>query len=296
MAAAVAIAVTLVGFLLLNLTGDPAIALAGDGASSSEIEAIRQRYGLDRPLPIQYLEWLWLLAQGDLGTSLYFREPVLDVILGRIGVTLLLSALAFVAAIAMSLPLGIAAAIRPGSWMDKTAQAIAAVGQAMPIFWFPLILMLIFGVYLRLLPVSGSSTMAHYILPAISLGYYFAPPLIRLTRAGMIEALESDFIRTALAKGLRKRTVVLKHAFPNALLPVIALSAVQFGFMLSGSIVTETIFSLPGLGHLAWVSITRGDFPVILGVILMFSLVFILLVLIADLISAWIDPRLRRQN
>lgn len=296
MAAAVALAVTLVGFLLLNLTGDPAIALAGDGASSSEIEAIRRRYGLDRPLPIQYLEWLWLLAQGDLGTSLYFREPVLDVILDRIGVTLLLSAWAFLAAIAMSLPLGIAAAIRPGGWMDKTAQSIAAVGQAMPIFWFPLILMLIFGVYLRLLPVSGSSTMAHYILPAVSLGYYFAPPLIRLTRAGMIEALESDFIRTALAKGLKKRTVVLKHAFPNALLPVIALSAVQFGFMLSGSIVTETIFSLPGLGHLAWVSITRGDFPVILGVILMFSLVFIVLVLIADLVSAWIDPRLRRQN
>jgi ABC-type dipeptide/oligopeptide/nickel transport system permease component len=296
MAVAVALAVTLVAFLLLHLTGDPAIALAGDGASNSEIEAIRERYGFDRPLPLQYIEWLLLIVQGNLGTSLYFREPVLDVIAARIGVTLLLSAYGFIVAVVLSLPLGIVAAINPGGWADRTAQAVAAIGQAMPIFWFPLILMLIFGVYLRLLPVSGAGTSAHFILPAVSLGYYFAPPLIRLTRAGMIEALGSDYIRTARAKGLRLHTVVLKHAFPNALLPVIALAAVQFGFMLSGSIVTETIFSLPGLGHLAWVSITRGDFPVILGIILVFSLVFILLVLIADLVSAWIDPRLRRQN
>jgi ABC-type dipeptide/oligopeptide/nickel transport system permease component len=293
LAVAVTLSVSIIAFLLLRLTGDVAVALAGEGASNVEIEAIRARYRLDRALPIQYIDWLWLVLSGDLGMSLYFRQPVLDVIDERIWTTLALSLLGLIFASAVGIPLGVMAGMRPNTWLDRVALAISSFGQAMPIFWFSLLLILVFGVYLKILPVSGGGTAAHYVLPSISLSYYFAPALMRLTRAGMIQAYQSDYVRAAFAKGLRERTVVLKHALPNALLPVISLAAVQFGFMLSGSIITESIFSLPGLGHLAWTSIGRGDFPVLQGILLVFSLVFVALVFLADLITAWLDPRLR---
>jgi peptide/nickel transport system permease protein len=293
LAAAVTLSVSIIAFMLLRLTGDVAVALAGEGASDLEIEAIRARYKLDRAISVQYFEWLGSVLSGDLGMSLYFRQPVLDVIDERIWITLTLSLLGLIFATGIGIPLGVVAGMRPNSWIDRIALAFSSFGQAMPIFWFSLLLILVFGVYLRILPVSGHGSAAHYVLPTISLSYYFAPALMRLTRAGMIQAYQSDYIRAAFAKGLLERTVVLKHALPNALLPVISLAAVQFGFMLSGSIITESIFSLPGLGHLAWTSIGRGDFPVLQGILLVFALVFVALVLLADLITAWLDPRLR---
>jgi|SRR5690625_4481934 len=293
LAVAVGIAVSIIAFMLLRLAGDVAIALAGDGASARDIEAIRERYGLDRPLLVQYAEWLALAVRGDLGTSIYFNQPVVQVIGERIGTTMTLGVLALAFAILLAVPLGIAAGTRPNSWIDRLGLGLAVLGQAMPSFWFALLLMLVFGVYWRLLPVSGSDTLLHFVMPAIALGYYATPAIMRLTRAGMIEVLASDYIRTAYAKGLLPHTVLLKHALRNAIIPVVALAAVQFGFMLGGSIVIETIFSLHGVGHLAWISIVRSDFPVVQGIVLTLSLIYIVLVFLADILNAWLDPRIR---
>jgi len=293
LALAVALSVSLIAFLLLRLSGDVATAIAGSGAGDVDIQAVRQQYGLERPLLFQYWDWLVPALQGDLGKSIYFNAPVSQVIGERIGITLKLGALSLLFAIIVGIPLGVAAGTRPNSKLDRFCQGFALVGQALPSFWFALLLMLVFGVYLRLVPISGSSTLAHFILPTICLGYYATPAIMRLTRAGIIEVLGADYIRTAYAKGLAPTTVMLKHALRNAIAPVVALAAVQFGFMLGGSIIIETIFSMHGVGYLAWISISRFDFPVVQGVILFLSMVYIVLVFMTDVINAWFDPRIR---
>lgn len=293
LAVAVAIAVSIIAFLLLRLAGDVATALTGPGATQADIEAVRERYGLDRPVIVQYIEWLMLALQGDLGTSIYFDKPVAQIISERIGTTMTLGALALLFAITLAVPAGIAAGARPNSWIDRAALGVAVVGQAMPSFWFALLLMLVFGVHLQVLPISGSDTLLHFVMPAVALGYYATPAIMRLTRAGMIEVLGSDYIRTARAKGLLPGRVLFKHALRNAIVPVVALAAVQFGFMLGGSIVIETIFSLHGVGYLGWISIARSDFPVVQGIVLMLSVIYVLMVFLADILNAWLDPRIR---
>lgn len=293
LAVAVAITVSIIAFLLLRLAGDVATAVAGVGATEADIEAVRQRYGLDRPIIVQYAEWLLLALKGDLGQSIYFDQPVTRIIGERIGTTMLLGVLALSFAIVLAVPLGIAAGTRPNSWVDRIALGIAVLGQAMPSFWFALLLMLYLGVHLRLLPISGSDTLLHFVMPAIALGYYATPAIMRLTRAGMMEVLSSDYIRTARGKGLLPGRILFKHALRNAIIPVVALAAVQFGFMLGGSVVIETIFTLNGVGHLGWISILRSDFPVVQGIVLMLSLIYIVLVLLADILNAWLDPRIR---
>jgi peptide/nickel transport system permease protein len=293
LAALVALTVSLVCFLLVNLSTDVATAMAGEGATAEAIETVRKQYGLDRPLPVQYAEWLGRAMRGDLGDSLYFRTPVSALVAERMPVTLALGAAAILFALALSVPLGVVAALRPGSWVDRLTLTIAVVGQAMPTFWFALLLMFFFGVTLKVLPISGSDTWLHFILPAISLGYYATPAIMRLTRSGMLEVLGSDYIRTARAKGLRAGSVLFKHALRNALAPVVALAAVQLGFMLGGSVVIETVFALHGLGYLAWESIAHNDFPVVQAIVLLISLFYIVLTLLADLANAWLDPRIR---
>ncbi len=293
LAALVALTVSLVCFFLVNLSTDVATAMAGEGATAEAIETIRHQYGLDRPLPVQYAEWLGRALRGNLGESLYFRTSVTSLVAERMPVTLALGAAAILFALVLSVPLGVVAALRPGSWIDRLTLTIAVVGQAMPTFWFALLLMFFFGVTLKVLPISGSDTWLHFVLPAISLGYYATPAIMRLTRSGMLEVLGSDYIRTARAKGLRARSVLFKHALRNALAPVVALSAVQLGFMLGGSVVIETVFALHGLGYLAWESIAHNDFPVVQAIVLLISLFYIVLTLLADLANAWLDPRIR---
>ncbi|MBT9292644.1 ABC transporter permease [Prosthecodimorpha staleyi] len=280
-------------FTLTNAAIDPARAIAGEGATSDDVEAIRKSYGFDRPLAARYVAWLGQALQGDLGTSYRQRRPVVDVILERLPVTLKLGGLALAFALVLSIPLAIAAALRPNSWIDRLALLLALFGQAMPTFWFALLGIVIFSVNLRWLPASGSATTAHFILPAVALGYYAAPTLMRLMRAGMIDVLASDYIRTARAKGLSEARVVLKHALRNAVLPVVSVAAVQFGFMLGGSVVIETIFAMQGVGYLAWESISLSDLPVTQAIVLMISLIYIVLTLSADLLNAWLDPRIR---
>ncbi len=293
MAAAVAVAVSLITFTLTNFASDPAIAMAGDTASAAEIQQIREREGFDRPLVVQYADWLSSAVVGDFGYSYRMRVPVSDLILSRIPVTMMLGGAALTFAIVLAIPMGVLAALRPNSWIDRTALGVAVLGQAMPTFWFALMMMVVFSVFLGWLPASGARSWQHFIMPAIALGYYATPAFMRLTRAGMLEVMRSDYIRTARAKGLRPHVVLFHHGLRNAIIPIVSLAAVQFGFMLGGSVVIETLFSMPGLGFLAWESISRADLPVIQAIVLVIAVFYVLLNLMADLANAYLDPRIR---
>ena len=289
----VAITVSVIGFALLRLSGDLAADIAGEDATPEEIAEVAQLYGLDLPLHVQYFNWVGKTVTGDLGESLFTNEPVLDLILERIEVTLLLAFYSLVVALIVAIPLGVLAAIRVNTWIDRLALGIAVFGQAIPNFWFGLILIYVFGVILRWLPISGSDSFAHYILPTIALGTSVMPALMRLTRTGILEVLDSEYIRTAWAKGLRPRVVFFKHALRNAILPVVSLAAVSLGFLLGGSVIVETVFALNGIGLLAYQSILRSDFPVVQSILVFVSFAYIILTLASDLINARLDPRIR---
>jgi peptide/nickel transport system permease protein len=295
LAVCVCVAVSLLAFLLLNASGDAAAAIAGEEATPAQMAAIRIELGLDRPWMVRYFEWLGAALTGDFGNSLFFGQPVSELIVYRLPNTLTLASLAAVVMLCLAVPLGVLAALWPGSIVDRVALAIAVMGQAMPNFWFGLILIVVFSLMLGWLPASGSTTLAHFILPAIALGYYSTPPMMRLIRAGMIEALSSDYIRTARAKGIGTGKVIFKHALRNAVIPVVSLLAVQFGNMLGGSVVIETVFGIQGLGYLAWESISRMDLPVVQAILLIVAVFYIVLVLISDMVNSWLDPRIRVQ-
>jgi len=293
LAVLVAMTVSIIAYMLLYLSGDPALAIAGEGARQADIDMVRKTYGFDQPIIVQFGNWVLKLISGDLGTSIYFKTDVGPLIFSKLMTTMLLALYALAFALLISVPLGVIAAIYKNSWIDRLCLAVAVVGQAMPNFFFALILIMLFSISWRMLPVSGSDTWQHFVMPAITLGYYAAPAFMRLIRAGMIEVLEADYIRTARAKGLPTRTVVFKHALRNAIVPVVALAAVQLGFLLGGSIVIETIFALDGLGYLAYQSITHKDFPVTQVIVLLLSVIYILLTLASDIANAWLDPRIR---
>ncbi|MDG4889933.1 MULTISPECIES: ABC transporter permease [unclassified Mesorhizobium] len=294
MAFFVAITVSAITFLMLNFSGDPAIAIAGEGASADNIAQIRVQYGFDRPVVVQYFDWLGRAMTGDLGYSYYFKLPVSQLLAQHLGVTMLLGLLSITFALILSLPLGIVAAVKPNSFFDRLSLFLAVVGQAIPSFWFGLILIVVFAIKLRWLPASGASSWKSFVMPTVVLGYYATPALMRLTRAGMLEVLTSDYIRTARAKGLSSRKILFKHALRNAVIPVVSLAAVQMGFMLGGSIIVESVFALQGAGLLAWQSIARNDIPTMQALILVFSMFYIVFTLVADLLNAWLDPRLRK--
>ena len=289
----VALTVSMVTFSLLHLTGDPAMALAGESATQADIENIRRVYGYDRPFIVQYVTWLGNALQGDFGRSHYLKTDVADVIFARLPTTMILGASAITFAFALSIPLGVLAAIKPNTIFDRLALTLAVVGQALPSFWFALIMIFWLGIQWRVLPISGTASWQNFVMPAIALGYYVTPAVMRLTRAGMLEVLASDYIRTARAKGVRPGTILFKHALRNAIIPVVALAAVQFGFMLGGSIVIETIFAINGLGFLAWESIQRADLPMMQAIVLVLACFYIVLTYLADMLNAFLDPRIR---
>ena len=285
--------VSLISFMLTRVSGDPAIALAGEGASQEEIEFVRTQYGFDRPLMVQYVEWIGRVLKGDLGESPYFNQPVTEMIRERIGVTMTLGVCSLMFAVILAIPLGILAAIRPNTWIDRFALTLSVLGQAMPSFWFGLIMIIFFGVMLRWLPISGSDTPLHFVMPTIALGYYATPAFMRLTRSGMMEVLASDHIRTARAKGLKWGKILFKHALRNAIIPVVALAAVQLGFMLGGSFIIESVFALHGIGYLALVSISRSDLPVVQALVLLLAVIYVVLTFLGDILNAFLDPRIR---
>jgi peptide/nickel transport system permease protein len=289
----VAFTVLSLSFALTRLAGDLAVAIAGPSATAADVEAVRIAYGLDRPVLVQFADWAVRAAHGDFGQSFFFREQVATLIADRLPITGTLGLTAIAIALAVALPLGILAAVKQNTWIDRLATSIALFGQAMPTFWFGLILMIVFGLKLGWLPISGTGSWQHYVMPGIVLAFTAIPALMRLTRTGMIEVLASDYIRTARAKGLRARTVVLRHALRNAAIPVVSIAAVQLGFMLGGSVVIEQVFALHGVGYLAWESISKNDYPVVQAVVLVLACIYVLLTLIADLLNAFLDPRLR---
>lgn len=292
-AISVAVTVSVVAFLLLHMSGDLAMTIAGPEASPAQVEVIRHQFGLDRSMPVQYFDWLWRALHFDFGNSFYFRDSVVSLVAARIPVTLTLGAISLLISLAVAVPLGVLAAVYSGTWIDRLALSFSVIGQAVPTFCLGLGLIIVFSVNLRWLPVSGNATWQSYILPSVALGWYAIPAVMRLSRNGMLEVLSADYIRTARAKGLAPGMVIFKHALRNAIIPVVALAAVQFGFMLGGSIVVEAVFSMQGLGHLAWEAIARNDFPVVQAVVLILALLYVMLTFLADVANAFLDPRIR---
>ena len=293
LAALVCLTVLVVSFTLTRLSGDLAASIAGPNASAADIAIITRNYGLDRPLVVQFFDWAGHAAEGDLGRSFLYHVPVSELIRDRLPITLKLGLIGFSIALLVGLPLGILAAMREGTAVDRGIMLVALLGQAMPGFWFGLILIILLGLELQWLPISGVESWQGYIMPGIVLAFSAIPALMRLTRSGMIDALAADYIRTARAKGLSRSTIILKHALRNAAMPVVSIAAVQLGFMLGGSVVIESVFALPGIGYLAWESIIKNDFPVVQAVVLFLAVIYIGLTLLADMMNALLDPRLR---
>jgi len=293
LALVVVLTVMTLAFVLTRLSGDLAISIAGPGSTQADVEVIRKAYGLDRPVLVQFYDWTRLALTGDFGSSFFFKDKVATLIAQRMPVTLSLGFVGLALALSISLPLGILAALYENTWIDRTATMLAMIGQAMPSFWLGLLLMIVFGLQLGWLPISGTGSWEHYVMPGIVLAFTAIPALTRLMRSGMIDALYSDYIRTARAKGLSRSSIIFKHALRNAAIPVVSIAAVQLGFMLGGSIVIETVFALHGVGYLAWESISKNDFPVVQAVVLVLASLYIGLTLVSDILNALLDPRLR---
>jgi peptide/nickel transport system permease protein len=288
----VAITVSIVGFSLLRASGDIALVLAGENAKPEEVVRIAHAYGLDKPLYMQYLDWGGKALSGDLGRSLFTNEPVTGLILDRLPVTIYVAVPALIISLLIAVPLGVLAAMRPNTWIDRLSLSFAVTGSALPSFWFGLMLIYLFGVMLRWLPISGSDSWWNFVMPWITVAIGVIPLQMRLTRTGMLEVLSSDFIRTARAKGLSGASVMFKHALRNAILPVVSVAAVSLGFLLGNSLVVESVFALNGVGMLAYQSILRLDFPVVQSIIVFISFCYIFLTLMSDIINAKLDPRI----
>jgi ABC-type dipeptide/oligopeptide/nickel transport system permease component len=280
-------------FVVLHMTGDPVMMLLPPNASREEIDALSRTLGLDQPLIVQYGRFLARIARGDFGTSLQHQQPAMGLVAERLPASALLAVTALGLAVAVALPLGIVAAARRGTVLDRLAVALAALGQSAPIFWTGLMLMLVGSVILQLLPTSGYGTWRHLILPALTLASYPMAAIARLVRSGMLEVLDADYVRTARAKGLPERRVVLKHTLRNAALPIVTVVGLQFGLLLGGAIVCEMIFSWPGVGRLMIFAIYNRDFPLVEAAVFVMAMVFVAGNMLVDLCYAWLDPRVK---
>jgi peptide/nickel transport system permease protein len=285
--------VSVLVFGLVHLSGDPVLLMVSPDAPPDVVTATRHALGYDRPLYEQLARYLSGAARGDLGVSLRINRPVAGLILARLPATLTLTSAAFLIAVVVALPAGIVSAVRRGSVVDRLAMAGAVAGQAVPIFWLALLLISLFGVRLRWLPVYGSGSPAHLVLPALSLSTIVMGRLARLVRSSMLEVLGQDYVRTARAKGLGEPRVLAAHALKNAATPIVTLLGLQFAQLLGGAVVTETIFAWPGIGRLVVEAIFNRDFPVVQGVVLVVSLIFVAVNVLVDLAYAVLDPRIR---
>jgi len=284
---------TLVFSLIHLIPGDPAQAMLGEAATPQDVEELRRRLGLDRPLLEQYGAFLGGVTRGDLGTSLRTGQPVASQILERMPATAELAAAAMIVAILCSIPLGIAAAVRRGTGVDHGAMTLALAGVSIPNFWLGPLLAIIFSVELGWLPVSGRGTLAHLVLPAFSLGAALAAILARMTRATLLEELREQYVVAARARGVSRVRAVMRHAFRNSLIPVVTLIGLQFGSVLTGAVITETIFAWPGIGRLLIQSIGFRDYPLVQGCILLIAVTYVGVNLLTDLVYGVLDPRIR---
>lgn len=287
--------------LLYIAPGDPAAVIAGDQASPADVERIRASLGLDRPYLIRFGEWLFRVLQGDLGTSIFTSLPVTQLIAQRIEPTLSLMVLTLIFAVVIAVPMGVVAAWKAGTWVDKAAMAFAVLGFSVPVFVVGYLLAYTFALKLDWLPVQGYTPFSqgfwpwlrNLILPAVTLGFVYIALIARITRATMLEVLQQDYIRTARSKGLGQRNILFLHALKNAAVPVITIIGIGIALLIGGAVVTESVFAIPGLGRLTVDAILRRDYPVIQGVVLMFSFVYVLVNLLIDLAYTLVDPRIR---
>jgi peptide/nickel transport system permease protein len=300
----VLLGVSVIIFMVLHLSpGDPAEIMLGSQATQADLDRLRAELGLTEPLYIQYVHWLGLVARGDLGRSIWMKRPVLAEVLGRFKATLVLTGAALVLSTAVGLALGIVSAIRPNSLLDRLSAVASLFGASMPVFWLGIVLMVIFALWLGWLPASGMfapygggdlrDLLAHLALPAFTLAAASVTIIARLTRSTMLETLGQDYIRTARAKGVVERAVVLRHGLKNALIPIVTVVGVQAGYLLGGAVLTETVFAWPGVGTLMVQGILARDFPLVQGCVLVVALSFVLINLLVDLLYAWLDPRIR---
>ena len=281
-------------FLFVHmLPGDPARLAAGQDADLETVELVRKELGLDKPLPEQFVRFFTNIVQGDLGTSIRTRRPVSVEIAERFMPTLLLTLVSMAWSVVFGMGIGIISAVFRNRWPDRLGMTLAVSGISFPAFALGMLLMQIFSVDLGWLPTVGASSWQHYILPSITLGAAVAAVMARFTRASLVEVIQEDFVRTARAKGLRERVVIIKHCLRNALIPVVTMMGLQFGFLLGGSIVVEAVFNWPGLGRLLVDSVNMRDYPVIQALVLLFSLEFILINLVVDMLYGYINPTIR---
>ena len=286
--------VVTVVFLIVHLIpGDPVEIMLGEQARAVDREALRHEMGLDKPIHLQYVAFLKGLVRGDLGHSLHTKQPVLTSIARRLPATIELAAAAMAVAMLLAIPLGLLAAYKKDSLVDQGSMLFALLGISMPNFWLGPLLIIVFSLKLGWFPVSGRGSLAHVVLPAITLGTAMAAILTRMTRASMLDVIKSDYITTARAKGVRESLVVLKHAFRNALIPVVTIVGLQIGSLLAGSIITETIFAWPGIGRLTIQAINARDYPLVQGCVLIIALGYVLVNFATDLLYGLIDPRIR---
>ena len=286
--------VVTVVFLIVHLIpGDPVEIMLGEQALAVDREALRHEMGLDKPIHLQYVAFLKGLVRGDLGQSLHTKQPVLTSIARRLPATIELAAAAMAVALLLAIPLGLLAAYKKDSLVDQGSMVFALLGISMPNFWLGPLLIIVFSLKLGWFPVSGRGSLAHVVLPAITLGTAMAAILTRMTRASMLDVIQSDYITTARAKGVRESLVVLKHAFRNALIPVVTIVGLQIGGLLAGSIITETIFAWPGIGRLTIQAINARDYPLVQGCVLIIALGYVLVNFATDLLYGLIDPRIR---
>jgi peptide/nickel transport system permease protein len=300
----VLVGVSIVVFMVLHLSpGDPAEIMLGSAATKEDLARLRADLGLNEPLPLQYARWIGHVVRGDLGRSLWMRRPVLPDVLDRFRATLVLTGTALLISTVGGVTLGVLSATRPHSWLDRLSGMAALFGASMPVFWLGIVLMVIFSLQLGWLPASGMwapygggnarDLLAHLVLPAVTLAAASVTIIARLTRSTMLEVLGQDYIRTARAKGLVERLVVVRHGLRNALIPIVTVVGVQAGYLLGGAVLTETVFAWPGVGTLMVQGILARDFPLVQGCVLVIALAFVVINLAVDLLYAWIDPRIR---
>jgi ABC-type dipeptide/oligopeptide/nickel transport system permease component len=285
--------VTTVVFVVMRLSGDPVPLLLPPDAPTSEIMRVRHDLGLDQPMPLQYAVFVGNVLRGDFGRSIYFREPAFSVVRGYLGATLELGLTAFVLAALVAVPIGLLSAIRRNSLVDHAAMGVALVGQAAPTFFVGIVLILLLALKADLFPTGGRGDWRHLVLPALTLGAFAMASIARLTRSAVLEVLRADYIRTARAKGVAEWLVVAKHTLKNAALPIVTITGLQFGTLLGGAVVTETVFAWPGIGRLAIQSIYNRDYPVVQCAVFFSAIMFIVINFVIDLVYGFLDPRVR---
>lgn len=280
-------------FTVIRVTGDPAVLLVGPGASRDDLAQARALWGLDQPWPQQYLTFVTNAVKGNLGTSFQYRVPVTDLYFERLPNSLVLASVALLISLILGVPLGIISAVRVDTFWDSLSKLVAMFGLSVPNFFIGLVMINVFAVWLRWLPAAGSGTWQHLVMPSIALGWYFAASMLRLTRSSMLEVLDSEYVKLARLKGLPETIVVVKHAFRNALIPVMTLAGINLVIMINVAVIIESIFAWPGIGRLLYEGISFRDFPIVQGLVVLAGGMIVGVNLLLDVLYAWIDPRIR---